>query len=140
VIVLDTNVVSELMNRRPAPAVVAWAAGQSRSELFTTSLTKAEILYGIALLPPGRRKAGLAEGAERIFAVSFADRVLPFDAAAAAHYAELTVTRRHIGRPMTPFDGLIAAIAVASGAAVATRDVAGFEGCGVSIINPWDAA
>ena len=138
-IVIDTNVVSELMSPRPEPAVLAWVAGQPRVELFTTSVTKAEILYGIAILPPGRRKAGLAEAAERVFGVAFADRVLAFDAATAVCYAEVAVMRRRTGKPISALDAQIAAIALAVGAPVATRDVAGFEGCGVAIINPWDA-
>lgn len=139
-IIVDTNVVSELMLPRPEPAVLVWVAGQLRSELFTTSVTKAEILYGIVILQPGRRKAGLAEAAERVFGVSFADRILAFDAAAAACYAEVAMMRRRAGKPISALDAQIAAIASAAGASVATRDVAGFEGCGVEIINPWTAA
>lgn len=139
-IVVDTNVVSELMRPRPEPAILVWVAGQQRSELFTTSVTKAEILYGIAILPSGRRKAGLAEGAERVFGVSFADRVLAFDAAAAACYAEVAMMRRRAGKPISALDAQIAAIALTAGAFVATRDVAGLEGCGVEIINPWTTA
>jgi predicted nucleic acid-binding protein len=139
VIVLDTNVVSEAMSPRPHAGVLAWIAGQPRSELFTTSVTKAEILYGIAILPPGRRKLGFAEMAERIFNVSFAERVLAFHAGAAAHYAEVTMMRRRAGRPITPLDAQIAAIALCTGAAVATRDVAGFQGCGLEVLDPWTA-
>jgi predicted nucleic acid-binding protein len=139
VIVLDTNVISELMKPHPSPAVVSWVAGQLRSELFATSVTKAEILLGIASLPTGRRRAGLAEAAERLFASLMVDRVIPFDADAAEHYAEVVIGRRRIGRPIAIADAQIAAIALASNAAVATRDVADFEGCGVAIVNPWEA-
>lgn len=138
-IVLDTNVISELMKPHPSPAVVSWVAGQLRSELFATSVTKAEILLGIASLPTGRRRAGLAEAAERLFASLMVDRVIPFDADAAEHYAEVVIGRRRIGRPIAIADAQIAAIALASNAAVATRDVADFEGCGVAIVNPWEA-
>jgi predicted nucleic acid-binding protein len=138
-IVLDTNVVSELMRSSPEANVLEWFAAQPRSTLFTTSITKAEILYGIALLPAGRRKASLAEAAEGMFAGAFAERMLPFDAATASHYAEILVARRRIGNPMETLDAQIAATAKAAGAAVATRDVAGFEGCGLVVIDPWTA-
>jgi predicted nucleic acid-binding protein len=140
VIVLDTNVISELVRPQPEPRVVSWIAAQPRSELHATSVTKAEILLGIASLPAGRRKAGLAEAAERLFAQLLAGRVIPFDAIAAEHYAEVVTGRRRLGRPMGIVDAQIAAIALTAGASVATRDVAGFEGCGVEIINPWTAA
>lgn len=138
-IVLDTNVVSELMNLRPDRVVLAWAAAQPRSDLVTTSVTKAEIFYGIAILPPGRRKQVLAEAATRIFATSFADRVLPFDADAAERYGEIGSMRRRAGQPISVLDAQIAAIALTAGASVATRDVSGFEGCGVVVIDPWTA-
>jgi len=140
VIVIDTNVLSELMRPRPDPTVVVWVDRQPRATLYTTSVNKAEILYGITALPSGRRRAGLAETAEAMFAVDFAGRVLPFDTDAAARYAEIVVARRRAGNPIEAFDAQIAATALVAGAAVATRDVAGFDGCGLNVINPWAVA
>jgi|HubBroStandDraft_6_1064221.scaffolds.fasta_scaffold117347_3 predicted nucleic acid-binding protein len=138
-IVFDTNVVSELMRAMPDARVRAWFAGQRRSTLFTTSITKAEILYGIALLPAGRRKAALADAAERMFARVFASRMLAFDAVAATHYAEILMARRRTGKPMETLDVQIAATALAAGAAVVTRNLADFAGCGLDVIDPWTA-
>jgi len=140
VIVLDTNVVSELMRPQPEPVVLAWAASRLRAELFTTSITKAEIFYGIALLPQGRRKTILIEGAERIFGVSFADRVLAFDTAAAERYGDVAMKRRRAGKPISALDAQIAAIALSADAVVATRDVDDFQDCGLEIVNPWIVA
>jgi toxin FitB len=138
-IVLDTNVLSELMRSQPAAAVFAWVAAQPRATLYTTSINKAEILYGIAVLPEGRRRAALAAAAEAMFAEDLAGRVLPFDGDAAVHYAEIVAMRRRQGRPIEALDAQIAATALAAGAGIATRDVAGFEGCGVTgLINPWE--
>jgi hypothetical protein len=137
---LDTNVISELMKPEPAVAVGGWIDAQPRADLFTTSVTKAEILLGIASLPGGRRKAGLTEAADRLFDVLLANRVIPFDAAAAAYYPEVVKARRRFGRPIGMADAQIAAIASATSAAVATRDVADFDGCGVQVINPWETA
>jgi predicted nucleic acid-binding protein len=139
VIVLDTNVLSELMRAEPAAAVFAWVAAQPRASLYTTSVSKAEILYGIAVLPEGRRRAVLAAAADAVFADDFVGRVLPFDEAAAVHYAEIVALRRGEGRPIEAFDAQIAATAIVAGADVATRDVRGFEGCGLTVINPWEA-
>ena len=136
-IVLDTNVLSELMRSEPHPAVFAWTAGQPRSELFTTSVNVAEILYGIAALPIGRRRSGLAATAEAMFAEDLAGRILPFDDEAAAQYAEIAVSRRRQGRPIEAFDAQIAAITLVARADLATRDSAGFTGCGLSLIDPW---
>jgi predicted nucleic acid-binding protein len=136
-IVLDTNVVSELMRREPHPAVRAWVAARPRAALFVASVSKAEILYGIALLAQGQRRRDLAAAAEAMFAEDFAGRILAFDAAAAVHYARLAAARRQAGRPIEAFDALIAATAAAAGAAVATRDAAGFSGCGLTLLDPW---
>lgn len=138
-IILDTTVVSELMRTSPEPAVVAWTATRVFVELYTTTITRAEILYGIAILTAGRRRAALAEGATRMFLRAFTGRILTFDAAAADRYAEIRSTRRRAGRPISPLDAQIAAIAAVAGAAVATRNVRDFEGCGVEIIDPWGA-
>jgi predicted nucleic acid-binding protein len=137
VIVLDTNVISELMRPAPHHAVFAWVAAQPRAMLCTTSINQAEVMYGIAALPDGRRRAALAIAAQAIFTEEFAGRVLAFGAGAASHYANIVVARRHAGNPIEGFDALIAAIALTEGASVATRDLGGFEGFGLKLINPW---
>jgi predicted nucleic acid-binding protein len=139
-IVLDTNVISELMRSQPDPIVVAWVTAQPRASLYTTGVNEAEVFYGIRAMPEGRRRSGLAAGAEALFAEEFAGRVLPFDGAAARRYAEIVVLRRQAGKPIEAFDALIAATASVAGAAVATRDVEGFADCGLTVINPWEAA
>ena len=138
-IVLDTNVISELMRAEPHANVLAWAQKQPRGLLWTTRVNQAEILYGIAALPEGRRRVALTAAADAMFAEDFADRILPFAAAAVARYADLVVARRQAGNPIEGFDALIAAIALAAGASVATRDIRGFTGCGLALIDPWTA-
>src|SRR5204863_7751993 len=108
-IALDTNVLSELMRSEPAAAVFAWASAQPRATLYTTSVSKAEILYGIAVLPVSRRRLALPAAAEAIFADDFDGRVLHFDESPAVHYAEIVAARRHEGRPIEAFDAQIAA-------------------------------
>ena len=137
-IVLDTNVITELMRTEPHPAVFAWAAAQPRASLYTTSLNCAEILFGIRALPEGRRRSALAEAAALLFDEDFGDRILAFDALAANRYSEIVVSRRLAGTPIEAFDALIAATASIAGASVATRDIAGFEGCGLALVNPWE--
>jgi predicted nucleic acid-binding protein len=137
-IVLDTNVLSELMRSQPGAAVFAWVAAQPRTGLYTTSVNKAEILYGIAVMPEGRRRSALAAAAEAMFIDDFAGRVLPFDEAAAVHYADIVATRRREGRPIEAFDAEIAATARVAGAELATRDVGDFAGCGLILVNPWE--
>lgn len=139
VFVLDTNVLSERMRPEPHPAVFAWVAAQSRESLYTTSLNRAEVLYGVATLPKGRRKEALAAAAELMFQEDLAGRILPFDGNGAAHYAKLVVARRNAGTPIEAFDALIAATTLAVGAGIATRDVGGFAGSGLSVVNPWEA-
>jgi toxin FitB len=139
VIVVDTNVISELMRGEPHAAVLAWVAAQPRSQLYTTYVNQAEILYGIGALPAGRRRAALAAAAEAMFAEDFAGRVLPFEARAAARYPEIVLARRQAGQPIEKFDALIAATALAAGASIATRDAGGFAGCGLAVIDPWTA-
>lgn len=137
-IVLDTNVLSELMRPQPNPAVVAWVAAQPRMTLYTTAITQTEILYGIAIQSDGKRRAGLAAAAEAIFTEEFAGRVLSYGPAAAVRYAEIVAARRQAGRLIEAFDALIAATALAAGAGVATRDMGGFEGCKLpTLVNPF---
>jgi toxin FitB len=138
-IVVDTNVISELMRGEPDPAVLAWVAAQPRALLYTTYVNQAEILYGIGALPAGRRRAALAAAAQGMFAEDFAGRVLPFEARAAARYPEIVLARRQAGNPIEKFDALIAATALAAGASIATQDSGGFAGCGLTVIDPWTA-
>ncbi len=135
--VLDTNVVSELMKGHPNPEVLAWLDNQLTDTLFLTAVTEAEIGTGIAILPEGERQRGLLAAAERTFGVFFAKRILPFDSEAAQAYAAIAARRRAAGRPISQADCQIAAIARSRGAAVATRDTNGFEGCGLDVVNPW---
>jgi toxin FitB len=138
-IVLDTNVVSELMRRAPAKGVVDWVAGQPAASLCVTSITQAEILHGLMLLPTRRRRSGLEAAALAMFSNEFGGRILGFGPEAAVAYAEIAARRRRAGRPFSHFDAQIAAIARVAGAALATRNVADFEGCGVAVIDPWNA-
>ncbi len=138
-IIVDTNVISELMRPQPNSRVLAWVAGQPRAELYTTHVNQIEIFYGIALLPEGKRRDSLQSAAEAMFAEDFAGRVLSFGAAAASHYAEIMLARRRAGKPIEGFDALIAAIARAQRARVATRDIGGFADCGLTLIDPWAA-
>jgi len=137
---LDTNVLSETMKPRPAAAVALWMRAQPLRSLFTAAICQAEILAGIAILPTGRRRAELETMAQAIFSQDFDGRILPFDSAAATAYAALFVLRRQLGRPIETADLVVAASARAHDAAVVTRDVKGFEGCGLTLINPWEAA
>lgn len=136
--VLDTNVVSELMREYPNPDVLAWLDNRLTDNLYVTAVTEAEVRTGIAIMPEGTRQRGLADAAERLFGVFFAERILPFDSDAAKAYAELAAERRAAGRPISHADCQIAAIALSRGSSVVTRDVGGFEGCGVDVIDPWE--
>lgn len=138
-IVLDTNVVSELMKPAPAAAVARWIAGQPATTLYTTTVTQAEILHGILLLATGKRRAALETAAEAMFDEDFGGRVLPFGSEAARAYAQIAAQRRRSGRPISQFDAQIAAIARCARAAVATRNVGDYEECGVKVVNPWNA-
>lgn len=137
-IVLDTNVVSEAMKAEPNPAVRAWLDEQVAETLYLSSVTLAELLFGIGTLPAGRRKNALTQTLEGLLAL-FGDRVLVFDTEAARHYAELAVMARAAGKGFPTPDGYIAAIANARGFAVATRDVAPFQAASLNVINPWEA-
>ena len=124
----------------PHPAVLSWVGSQPRGALHTTSVTQAEVLYGVALLAAGRRRDALAVSADAVFAEDFAGRVLPFDGAAAERFAAIVAARRQAGNPIENFDAQIAAIALAAGATVATRDTGGFAGCGLTVVDPWQTA
>jgi toxin FitB len=133
-IVLDTK----LMRSAPSEPVLRWIAGQSAASLFTTTITQAEILFGLALLPEGCRRSDLLVVAEQMFVEDFAGRVLSFDAMAATAFAPIAAGRRQKGRPAGAFDAQIAAIASSRGATLATRNVVDFLDCGLPIINPWE--
>jgi predicted nucleic acid-binding protein len=137
-VLLDTNLVSELARSEPNSAVLAWAMQLPRGSLFTSAVTEAELRLGVALLPQGRRKRELIAALERMFATLLGDRVLPFDRDCAAHYSTFMAERRRLGCPVSTADAQIAAIARARGAALlATRNTADFDGCGVALLNPW---
>ncbi len=139
-IVLDTNVLSELAKPDPDASVLAWVARQRRAELCTTAVNEAELAYGLALLPKGRRRDALTQAVARLLGEGLGGRVLVFDRVAATLYGDVASRRRSAGRPIATADGQIAAIARARGAKfVASRDSGGFEGCGVPLINPWEA-
>lgn len=135
---LDTNVLSELLRAKPDPAVLAWFAAQPADSLFVSAVTQAEMLHGARLLPAGKRRRQLEQSLEAMFNEDFAARVLPFDASAADQYATLAAERRRAGRPISQFDAQIAAIASSHRMALATRNVSDFEGCGLTLTNPWE--
>ncbi len=138
-VVLDTNVVSETMRATPNPEVVAWMDSQRAERLFVAAVTEAEIRAGVAFLPDGARRRNLADAAQRAFGRLFADRILPFDSRAARVYAEVAARRRRSGRPISPADCQIAAIALSRSMALATRNVRDFADTGVELIDPWTA-
>lgn len=136
-IVLDTNVISEMLKPAPNAFVEAWLAAQPPPSVFITAITQAEIIYGLRLLPAGKRRAALEAAILPIFTEDFEGRVLPFDPQAADAYATIAVARRQAGRPISQFDAQIAAIALSRGAAIATRNGPDFEGIGLTILDPW---
>jgi len=136
-IVLDTNVVSELLRPAPAPAVEAWLAGQDGADIYLTAISEAELRYGVAIMANGKRQKLLAEAVDGMLREDFHDRILPFDSAAAGEYARIGAERRAAGRPISQLDCQIAAIARAHGAAMATRNIGDLERCGVEVIDPW---
>ncbi len=137
-ILLDTNVVSEAMKPEPDEAVRAWLDEQAAETLFLSSVTVAELMFGIGALPDGKRKDKLTDAVEGVMEL-FADRILPFDTDAARHYAELAVKARAAGKGFPTPDGYIAAIAASRGFVVATRDTSAFDAAGLEVIDPWNA-
>lgn len=138
-IILDTDVLSALMGARSNEQVDRWLSDQPVASIFTTTVTEAEIRFGIALLPSGRRRRALEAAISAILDEDFGGRVLPFDRVAVHAYAAIMANRRRAGRPLAQFDAQIAAIAQSRGAAVATRNVKDFTGCGIDVVNPWDS-
>jgi toxin FitB len=138
VVILDTNVLSELMKSSPHAGVLAWVDIRPSAELFVASVTQAELLYGIALLPVGERHSNLARALDVAFARLFRDRILRFDSLAASAFADIAAERRRAGRPIGCFDAQIAAIARWRRADLAIRNIMDFEGCGLELVNPWE--
>jgi predicted nucleic acid-binding protein len=136
-IILDTNILSEFMKREPSPRVVAWIGQQPGSEVFTTTITEAEIYYGIELLAKGKRRAKLLEAAEAMFEVDLAGRIFSFESDAARAFSGIAAKRRALGKPISHADAQIAAISQVRRATLATRNVADFEDCGITVVNPW---
>ena len=138
-VLLDTKVLSELIRKSPDPAVEAWAAGHPLEDLCFSAVGGAELRYGAAILPAGRRRETLVSDIERMLRDAFEDRVLPFDSEAARAYADIAATRRSAGRTVAPADCQIAAIARSRDMAVATRNVRDFEDIGIKVVDPWSA-
>lgn len=136
-IVLDTNVISELLRAKPDSRVALWAHTADSSTLHTTAITEAELLAGIALMPSGRRRDDLTAALARIFAEAFPARVLPFTSAAAPHYAAIVARRTVLGRPISQANAQIAALCRLHNAVIATRDAMGFEELEIDVISPW---
>lgn len=137
-ILLDTNVISELMRAEPASIVLDWFGQHDAGDLFISAVTEAELRTGVAILPDGQRRDRLQLAIDAMIEQDFQGRVLPFDSFAAKAYAEIAARRRAAGRPIAEADCQIAAIARATDAPIATRNVKDFDGCGVRVINPWN--
>ncbi len=137
-IILDTNVLSELMRPEPSETVLSWVNDHPTSSLFLTTITQAEILYGLLIMPEGNRQDALLLYAMDMFEEEFFGRIMPFDNSAASYYAEIVASRRGEGRPISQMDAQIAAIARSRGARIATRNIPDFLNCGVDLINPWE--
>lgn len=136
-IVLDTNVLSEFMKAQADPAVENWLRKFDYHDLYTTSINEAEILGGLALMPAGRRRSDLESAARQMFVEDLSGHILSFGHADALNYAEIMANRQGLGRRIQPLDAMIAAVARTHVAAVATRDIADFEHCGVELLDPW---
>ena len=136
-IIVDTNVISEMMRSAPARKVMNWFGANPSSRLYVTTITVAEVLTGVALLPRGKRRDQLDLAARSMFDQDFDDRCLSFDALAAGRYATIFAARQRAGRPIAAMDAQIAAIAQSRGASLATRNVGDFEACGIEVIDPW---
>ena len=136
-IVIDTNVISEVMKTSPSLAVLEWLNQQNSNSLFVSTITLGEIEYGLRILPTGKRRHELKERFEQFIFQAFRQRILVFDEAAARSYGEVMGHRKDLGRPMSVPDGQIAAIARSKGFAIATRNTSDFEECGVDLFNPF---
>ncbi len=135
--ILDTNVLSELMAPKGAVRVLAWVDPLRKIDLFTTALNQAEILYGIGIMPEGRKRTQIIEAADAMFSHDFRGRILTFDERAAGHFADIAARRKRLGRRVDILDSQIAAIARAHEMTIVTRNVKHFQNCDVPIVNPW---
>ncbi|VVS99931.1 VapC ribonuclease Y4jK [Roseovarius sp. EC-HK134] len=138
-IILDTNVISELLRPAPEPKVEQWLSAQDGLNVYLTSISEAELRYGLAIMGNGKRRAALVDAVDSILREDLAGRILPFDSNAAQSYAAISAARRSAGRPIAQADCQIASIAHTRGASVATRNTPDFEGCDIDLINPWTA-
>lgn len=136
-IILDTNVLSEQIKLKPSQSVLSWAATVPSRELYTTTISEAEMLIGLELMPAGRKRNMLAAQIANIFQRDFEDRILPFDSRAARAISSMPLQLGRQGRPIVDTDSMIAAIANAHGATVSTRNVRDFQRLGVAVVNPW---
>jgi len=137
VILIDTNVISELWKVEPYPAVLAWIDAQAVETLYLSAITVAELRFGVATMPEGKRRSIYQDRLEREVLPAFTGRVLPFDLEASQAYAELMARAKSEGKAIGKADGYIAATAAARALTVATRDVAPFQATGLAVINPW---
>ena len=137
VYVLDSNVVSELVRERPNPGVFTRLGALDDSAWHITAITEAELRHGLALLPTGRKKTRLATAMQALLSQDFAGRILPFDSAASAYYAEIMVLRSKAGKPLQVQDAMIAACCLSHVATLVTRNTRDFEGLGLAMVNPW---
>ena len=138
-IILDTNVISEILRPAPERHVIDWLAALDGSTVYLTAITEAELRHGVAILPEGKRRNDLAEMIDQIIREDFAGRILPFDSPAAPAFAAIAAARRALGRPIAHADCQIAAVAQVNAATVATRNTSDFADCGITLINPWNA-
>ena len=136
-IILDTNVLSEVLKAKPDPQVISWVSSLPSTYLFTTTITRGELLYGVFIMPRGKRRQELHSVIKDLFEIDFANQILGFDNAAADSYAEIAASRKALGQPISQFDAMIAAIAHSRGASLATRNTKDFLDCDISIIDPW---
>ena len=137
--ILDTNVASELMRLEPTPAVAAWIAERDAQEMYLTAVSEAELRYGVAIMPAGKRRSALEVAMTRWLDEGFRERIFPFDSTAARAYAEIAAQRRQAGRPIGEADCQIAAICRSRGAVLVTRNMRHFSGTGVDVVDPWSA-
>ena len=136
-IIVDTNVISELMRSSPKPEVISWIDKQDATLLFVTTITIAEIIYGIKVLPEGNRRRALEDSFNRALDAAFKHRILSFDESAAHLYGDVMGKRKLSGKPLSIPDGQIASIALAHNFSVATRNIKDFEGGGLNLLNPF---
>ena len=136
-ILLDTNVISEIMRPVPEPAVIAWVQSLPRKEFWTSSVVVAELLSGIDLMPSGHKQEGLRKAVEEMLAEDFHGQILNFDLAAARCFGQILSARQRMGRPINEMDAQLAATARVHGAAIATRNIKDFMACDLVLVNPW---